>query len=102
MRLVYSVRTAEDVIYADELGDDAVLTFTREPPDGLGTATPAGSTRELIAEAGIDSRHRLRLRLERLRRGGRPAAARRRASSPSGSGPSASGRPAERPSSAAT
>jgi ferredoxin-NADP reductase len=32
MRLVYSVRTAEDVIYADELGDEAVLTFTREPP----------------------------------------------------------------------
>jgi ferredoxin-NADP reductase len=34
MRLVYSVRTGEDVIYADELGDDAALTFTREPPDG--------------------------------------------------------------------
>jgi ferredoxin-NADP reductase len=32
MRLVYSVRTAADVIYADELGDDAVLTYTREPP----------------------------------------------------------------------
>jgi ferredoxin-NADP reductase len=34
MRLVYSVRTAEDVIYADELGDDAILTFTREAPEG--------------------------------------------------------------------
>jgi ferredoxin-NADP reductase len=34
MRLVYSVRTAADVIYADELGDDAVLTYTREPPAG--------------------------------------------------------------------
>jgi ferredoxin-NADP reductase len=34
MRLVYSVRSAEDVIYADELGDDAFLTFTREPPEG--------------------------------------------------------------------
>jgi ferredoxin-NADP reductase len=33
MRLVYSVRTAEDVIYEDELDEDAVLTFTREPPD---------------------------------------------------------------------
>jgi ferredoxin-NADP reductase len=32
MRLIYSVRGAEDVIYADELGDDAVLTFTREAP----------------------------------------------------------------------
>jgi len=34
MRLVYSVRSAEDVVYAAELGDDAVLTFTREPPEG--------------------------------------------------------------------
>ncbi len=34
MRLVYSVRSAEDVIYAGELGDDAVLTYTREPPAG--------------------------------------------------------------------
>jgi ferredoxin-NADP reductase len=34
MRLIYSVRTAEDVIYADELADDAVLTFTRSAPQG--------------------------------------------------------------------
>jgi ferredoxin-NADP reductase len=34
MRLVYSVRTGEDVIYADELDDDSVLTFTRQAPDG--------------------------------------------------------------------
>jgi ferredoxin-NADP reductase len=34
MRLVYSVRTADDVIYAGELENDAVLTFTRKPPDG--------------------------------------------------------------------
>ena len=34
MRLVYSVRHPEDVIYADELGDDAVLTYTREAPPG--------------------------------------------------------------------
>ena len=33
MRLVYSVRHADDVIYADELGDDALLTYTREAPD---------------------------------------------------------------------
>jgi len=32
MRLVYSVRSAEDVIYAKELGEDALLTFTREAP----------------------------------------------------------------------
>ena len=49
MRLLYSVRTSEDVIYSDELGDDAVLTFTREPPDG-GRGTRGGST-PLIAEA---------------------------------------------------
>jgi hypothetical protein len=30
MRLVYSVRFAEDVIYVDELGDGAVITFTRQ------------------------------------------------------------------------
>ena len=34
MRLVYSVRTAADVIYAGELEADAVLTYTREPPPG--------------------------------------------------------------------
>jgi ferredoxin-NADP reductase len=39
MRLVYSVRAAEDVIYADELGEDALLTFTREPPEGWGGHT---------------------------------------------------------------
>jgi ferredoxin-NADP reductase len=33
MRLVYSVRTPEDVIYADELGADTVLTFTRREPE---------------------------------------------------------------------
>jgi ferredoxin-NADP reductase len=34
MRLVYSARSADDVIYADELGDDTTLTFTREAPEG--------------------------------------------------------------------
>src|SRR4051812_17790911 len=32
VRVVYSVRTAEDVIYADELGDETALTYPREPP----------------------------------------------------------------------
>jgi ferredoxin-NADP reductase len=32
MRLVYSVRGAEDVIYTSELGEDVFLTFTREAP----------------------------------------------------------------------
>jgi ferredoxin-NADP reductase len=34
MRLVYSVRNGDDVIYADELDDDTLLTFTRESPAG--------------------------------------------------------------------
>jgi ferredoxin-NADP reductase len=34
MKLLYSVRTADDVIYADELGDDAEITYTRSAPDG--------------------------------------------------------------------
>jgi ferredoxin-NADP reductase len=33
MRLVYSVRTAHDVIYADELGEDATITYTRQAPE---------------------------------------------------------------------
>jgi ferredoxin-NADP reductase len=36
MRLVYSVRAADDVIYADELGEETALTFTREPPQSWG------------------------------------------------------------------
>ena len=54
MRLVYSVRKAEDVIYADELDGDTLLTFSREPP-----ADWSGHTghidADLIAEAGVDS-----------------------------------------------
>jgi len=34
MRIVYSVRHADDVIYEDELDGDAVLTYTRDAPDG--------------------------------------------------------------------
>jgi len=50
MRLVYSVRTAEDVIYADELGDEARLTYTREPPEGWNGHTGRIDS-ALIAEA---------------------------------------------------
>jgi ferredoxin-NADP reductase len=32
MRLIYSTRTGDDVIYRDELNDDAVVTFTRDAP----------------------------------------------------------------------
>jgi ferredoxin-NADP reductase len=51
MRLVYSVRTAEDVIYADELGDDALLTLSREPPEGW-TGHTGRIDSGLIAEVG--------------------------------------------------
>jgi ferredoxin-NADP reductase len=88
MRLVYSVRAAEDVIYADELGDDVELTFTREPPTGWtghtgridarlltgvqtdsATAFVCGShgfveaASELLLDAGLDAR---RIRTERF------------------------------------
>ena len=55
MRLVYSVRTAADVIFGDELGDDALLTFTREPPeDWTGHSGRIGAA--LLAEpaAGVE------------------------------------------------
>jgi ferredoxin-NADP reductase len=55
MRLIYSVRSADDVIYADELGDEALLTFTREPPAGW--SGPSGRIySELIAAAGLEPR----------------------------------------------
>lgn len=34
MRLVYSVRSEDDLIYADELGEETALTFTRDAPAG--------------------------------------------------------------------
>jgi ferredoxin-NADP reductase len=54
MRLVYSVRSAADLIYADELGDEALLTFTREPPEGWTGHTGRIDT-ALISAAGIES-----------------------------------------------
>ncbi len=51
MRLLYSVRTAADVIYADELGGDATLTYTREPPPGW-TGHSGRIDAELVAAAG--------------------------------------------------
>ena len=54
MRLVYSVRSADEVIYSDELGEDALLTFTREPPEGWSGHTGRIDS-ALIADAGADS-----------------------------------------------
>jgi ferredoxin-NADP reductase len=65
MRLLYSARSADEVIYADELGDDAVLTFTREPPAGwtghtghidaalIAEAAPAGDTTFICGTNGF-------------------------------------------------
>jgi ferredoxin-NADP reductase len=54
MALVYSVRSAEDVIYAGELGEEAILTFTRRPPEGWEGHT-GHIDAALIAAAGIES-----------------------------------------------
>ena len=78
MRLVYSVRTAGDVIYADELGDDAVLTYTREPPAGWTGHTGRDRCRA-DRSAGTGRDDRICLRLQRLRRGSEHAAGRCRA-----------------------
>jgi ferredoxin-NADP reductase len=54
MRLVYSVRHADDVIYAGELGDDVLVTFTRDAPAGWSGHTGRLDA-ALIAEAGLHS-----------------------------------------------
>jgi ferredoxin-NADP reductase len=53
MRLIYSVRHADDVIYEDELGDETLLTFTRDAPEGW-SGHQGHIDAELIAEAAID------------------------------------------------
>jgi ferredoxin-NADP reductase len=45
MKLVYSVRAEQDLIYAAELGEETTITYTREPPDGW-----SGHTGRLDAE----------------------------------------------------
>jgi ferredoxin-NADP reductase len=54
MRLVYSVRSADDVIYADELGDEALVTYTRAAPEDWAGHTGRIDA-ELIAQAMADS-----------------------------------------------
>jgi ferredoxin-NADP reductase len=53
MRLIYSVRKADEVIYADELGDDAAVTYTREPPEDW-SGHRGRIDAEFVAKAGID------------------------------------------------
>jgi ferredoxin-NADP reductase len=52
MRLVYSVRAAEDVIYRAELGEETLLTYTRTPPDGW-TGHTGRIDAELVRAAGL-------------------------------------------------
>lgn len=54
MRLLYSARTAEEVIYADELGDDATVTLTRSAPPGWGGATGRIDA-DLVGSLAFDS-----------------------------------------------
>jgi ferredoxin-NADP reductase len=54
MKLVYSVRGADELIYADELGDDALLTFTREPPAGWSGHTGRIDD-ALLAQTGLEA-----------------------------------------------
>ncbi|MDQ6606676.1 MAG: hypothetical protein M3Z06_09040 [Actinomycetota bacterium] len=39
VRLVYSVRSPEDVFYRGELGEETTLTYTRRTPEGWTGAT---------------------------------------------------------------
>jgi ferredoxin-NADP reductase len=54
MRLIYSVRKADEVIYADELGHDAVLTYTREAPPGW-TGHTGHVDADMVGEAAPES-----------------------------------------------
>jgi ferredoxin-NADP reductase len=55
MRLVYSVRFPDDVIYGDEIGGDALLTYTREAPEGWSGHT-GHIDAEFLREPAADAR----------------------------------------------
>jgi ferredoxin-NADP reductase len=55
MELVYSVRTPEELIYADELDDDVTVTLTRETPEGW-TGPTGRIDVELIAAPAAQAR----------------------------------------------
>ena len=54
MRLIYSVRTPDEAIYADELGEEATVTYTRAAPEGWSGPTGRISA-ELIADVTPDA-----------------------------------------------
>jgi ferredoxin-NADP reductase len=53
MRLVYSVRADEDLIYRDELGEETLVTYTRTPPDGW-TGHTGRIDEALVRSAGLE------------------------------------------------
>jgi ferredoxin-NADP reductase len=55
MELIYSARTAEELIYADELDGDVTVTLTREAPDGW-TGHTGRIDAELIARPASRAR----------------------------------------------
>ena len=55
MELIYSARTAEELIYADELDGDVKVTLTREAPEGW-TGHTGRIDAELIAEPASRAR----------------------------------------------
>ncbi len=59
MRLIYSARTRGEVLYADELGDDAIVALTRElegvPVEGLSRVQIGRIFPGLIAAEAFDS-----------------------------------------------
>ncbi len=55
MELIYSARTAEELIYADELDGDVIVTLSRESPDSW-TGHTGRIDAELIAEPASRAR----------------------------------------------
>src|SRR5262249_50101685 len=54
MRLLYSARTAEEVIFADELGEEATVTLTRSAPPGW-SGHSGRIDADLVAALAFDS-----------------------------------------------
>jgi ferredoxin-NADP reductase len=54
MRLVYSVRSPDELIYADELGEETVVTYTRAAPDAW-DGHKGRVDSDLIGAAGVSS-----------------------------------------------
>lgn len=55
MKLIYSARTVEELIYADELDDDVTVTLTRETPEGW-TGRTGRIDADLIAGPAVNAR----------------------------------------------